>query len=178
MSEIRIRKRILNRETWISALVIINNADAASWNKSRLRNFFHQYHFAEKIDARKVALMRGIAYFRLNDLKKARVELSSTQVNGKFPAEAAVYLALTDAAEDGGNEKAVETLEKFAATLRKNKSTVQVALARVYMQKGALDKARTQLEEAAKDPQDYEGNALLGELLLKAGVPPRWRWSR
>ena len=123
-------------------------------------------------DARKVALMRGIAYFRLGEGKKARAELQSTQVNGKYPAEAAVYLALTDAAEEGQSEKSIETLEKFAATLRKNKATVQVALARVYMQKGALDKARTQLEEAAKDPLDYEGNALLGELLLKAGVPP------
>ncbi|MDP1823797.1 MAG: tetratricopeptide repeat protein [Archangium sp.] len=122
-------------------------------------------------DARKVALMRGIAYFRLGEAKKARAELQSTQVNGKYPAEAAVYLALTDAAEEGQSEKSIETLEKFAATLRKNKATVQVALARVYMQKGALDKARTQLEEAAKDPQDYEGNALLAELLLKAGVP-------
>lgn len=123
-------------------------------------------------DARKVALLRGIAWFRLGDARKARQELASTQVNGKYPAEAAVYLALTDAAEEGQSEKAVQTLEKFAATLRKNKATVQVALARVYMQKGALDKARAQLEEAAKDPQDYEGNALLGELLLKAGVPP------
>ncbi len=123
-------------------------------------------------DARKVALLRGIAWFRLGDAKKARQELASTQVNGKYPAEAAVYLALTDAAEEGQSDKAVETLEKFAATLRKNKATVQVALAHVYMQKGALDKARTQLEEAAKDPADYEGNAMLGELLLRAGVPP------
>lgn len=123
-------------------------------------------------DARKVALMRGIAYFRLGEVKKARAELTSTQVNGKFPAEAAVYLALADAAEEGQSDKTIETLEKFAATLRRNKATVQVALAHVYMQKGALDKARTQLEEAAKDPQDYEGNAMLGELLLKAGVPP------
>ncbi len=123
-------------------------------------------------DARRVALLRGIAWFRLGEPKKARVELQSTQVNGKYPAEAAVYLALVDAADEGQSDKAVEALEKLAGTLRKNKSTVQVALARLYMQKGALDKARTQLEEAAKDPQDYEGNALLGELLLKAGVPP------
>ncbi len=123
-------------------------------------------------DARKVALLRGIAFFRMGEAKKARAELTSTQVNGKYPAEAAVYLALADASEEGQSEKAIETLEKFAATLRRNKATVQVALARVYMQKGALDKARAQLEEAAKDPQDYEGNALLGELLLKAGVPP------
>ncbi|MFO0594040.1 MAG: tetratricopeptide repeat protein [Myxococcaceae bacterium] len=122
-------------------------------------------------DARKVALLRGIAWYRLGDMKKARSELAATQTNGKYPAEAAVYLAMIDAADEGGSDKAVETLEKFAATLRKNKAAVQVSLARVYMQKGALDKARAQLEEAAKDPQDYEGNAMLGELLLKAGVP-------
>ncbi|MGV3625062.1 MAG: tetratricopeptide repeat protein [Archangium sp.] len=123
-------------------------------------------------DARKVALLRGIAFYRLGDTKKARAELQATQSNGKYPAEAAVYLALLDASEEGSGDKAVEALEKFAGSLKKNKATVQVALARVYMQKGALDKARTQLEDAAKDPQDYEGNALLGELLLKAGVPP------
>ena len=123
-------------------------------------------------DARKVALLRGIAYYRLGDPKKARAELQTTQTNGKYPAEAAVYLALIDAQEEGSGDKAVETLERFAGSLKRNKATVQVALARVYMQKGALDKARTQLEDAAKDPQDYEGNALLGELLLKAGVPP------
>ncbi len=122
-------------------------------------------------DQRKVALVRGIAQFRLGDTKKARQELAGTQVSGKYPAEAAIYLALSDAAEDGASNKAVEALEKLAGSLRKNKATVQVALARVYMQKGALDKARAQLEEAAKDPHDYEGNALLGELLLKAGVP-------
>jgi tetratricopeptide (TPR) repeat protein len=48
---------------------------------------------------------------------------------------------------------------------------VQIALARLYMQRGTLDKARKLLEEAAKDPLDYEGNALLGELLINAGVP-------
>jgi tetratricopeptide (TPR) repeat protein len=122
-------------------------------------------------DARKVALLRGIAWYRMGDLKKARQELSATQVGGKFPAEAAIYLALIDAADEGQSDKAMEQLEKLAATLRKNKSVVQVALARVYMQKGSLDKARGMLEEAAKDPADYEGNALLGELLLKAGVP-------
>jgi len=123
-------------------------------------------------DARKVALLRGIAWWRLGDPKKARGELSATQVSGKYPAEAVVYLALTDAAEEGQGDKAIEMLEKLATSTRKNKATVQVALARVYMQRGALDKAKAQLEEAAKDPADYEGNALLGELLLNAGLPP------
>jgi cellulose synthase operon protein C len=118
---------------------------------------------------RVVSLLRGIAYSRSGDMKKARTELQNTQVNGKFPAEAAVYLALADAQDQP--DKAIEVLEKINASTKKNKATVQVALARVYMQKGALDKAKIQLEEAAKDPADYEGNALLGELLLNAGLP-------
>ncbi len=117
---------------------------------------------------RRVALVRGIAWSRLGDQKKVREELARTQVGGKYPAEAAVYLALADAAEEQG-DKAVELLEKLAAT--RKRATVQVALARVYMQKNQLDKAKAQLEEAAKDPLDYEGNALLGQLLLDAGVP-------
>ncbi len=125
---------------------------------------------AEK-DQRKISLVRGIAYSRLGDVKKARAELNNTQVGGKYPAEAVVYLALADAAEESQGDKAVQALEKLAGQIKRNKATVQVALARVYMQKNQLDKARAQLEEAAKDPQDYEGNALLGELLVNAGVP-------
>lgn len=123
-------------------------------------------------DARKVALLRGIAWWRLGDPRRARSELAATQVSGKYPAEAVVYLALTDAAEESQADKAVEMLEKLATSTRKNKATVQVALARVYMQRNMLDKAKAQLEDAAKDPADYEGNALLGELLLNAGLPP------
>ncbi len=122
-------------------------------------------------DLRRVALLRGIAWSRLGEQKKAREELAKTQVGGKYPSEAAVYLALADAAEEGQGEKAVEALEKLAAMKTRQKATVQVALARVYMQKNQLDKAKVQLEEAAKDPLDYEGNALLGQLLLDAGVP-------
>jgi tetratricopeptide (TPR) repeat protein len=123
-------------------------------------------------DARKVALLRGIAWWRLGDPKRARSELSATQVSGKVPAEAAVYLALSDAAEESQADKSIELLQKLAASSRRNKATVQVALARVYMQRNMLDKAKAELEEAAKDPNDYEGNALLGELLLSAGLPP------
>jgi tetratricopeptide (TPR) repeat protein len=119
-------------------------------------------------DQRKLALLRGIAWSKLGDSKHAREELSKTLVNGKAPPEAAVYLALADAADD--SQKAIELLELVLGKTRQ-KSTVQVALARVHMQRNQLDKAKALLEEAAKDPQDYEGNALLGQLLLEAGVP-------
>ena len=119
---------------------------------------------------RKVSLVRGIAYSRLGDWKNARAELARTQVNGKYPAEAAVTLAVSDATEEGG-EKAVAMLEKLVLSSKRNKPTMQVALARLYMKNSALDKAKVQLEEAAKDPLDYEANTTLGELLLTLGLP-------
>lgn len=124
-------------------------------------------------DQRKIALVRGIAAARIEDNRRARAELDRTRVNGKYPAEAVVYLALLDAAEEGG-DKALQALEKLVTTTKRNKATAQIALARVYMKRNELTKARAQLEEAARDPQDYEANALLGQLYLEAvdmGVP-------
>lgn len=124
-------------------------------------------------DQRRVALVRGIAATRLDDPRKARLEFDRTRINGKYPEEAVVYLALNDAAEEGG-EKAIATLEKRIALSKRHKSAAQIALARVFMKRNELTKARAQLEEAAKDPQDYEANALLGQLYLEAvdmGVP-------
>ncbi|MBX7114056.1 MAG: tetratricopeptide repeat protein [Myxococcaceae bacterium] len=114
---------------------------------------------------RRLALLRGIAWVRLGEYKKGRQELQSTAVGNKVSTEAAAYLALADAGEDQA-DKAATTLEKLAAASKKNKAVIQVALARVYMQKGALDKAKGTLTDAAKDPNDYEANTLLGELLL------------
>ncbi len=121
-------------------------------------------------DAKRVSLVRGIALARLGDFKKARGELAKTTINGKYPAEAAVYLAIADASEEQG-DKPVQLLEKLASQTKRHKATVQIALARIYMQRNMLDKARAQLEDASKDPQDYEANAQLAELLLNAGVP-------
>lgn len=114
---------------------------------------------------RRLALLRGIALVKTGDFKKGRQELQSTAVGNKVSTEAAAYLALADAGEDQA-EKAIATLEKLVAASKKNKAAIQVALARVYMQKGALDKAKGALTDAAKDPNDYEANTLLGELLL------------
>jgi cellulose synthase operon protein C len=123
-------------------------------------------------DQRRVSLLRGIAWSRLSEPRKAREELKGTQVGGKVPAEAAVYLALADAAEESQTDKVVEMLERLAASRPRGKAAVQVALARVYLQRNQPDKAKAQLEEAAKDPLDYEANTLLGQLLLDAGLPP------
>lgn len=119
---------------------------------------------------RRVALVRGIAAARLKQWKRARAELAKTQVDGRFPAEAVIQLTLADAAE-GKAEQAQEVLEKSLAATRKAKSEVRVALGQVYWQRGVLDKARAQFEEALKDDEGYEGACSLGRLLLSLGFP-------
>jgi len=126
--------------------------------------------FPADADSRRIALVRGIALAKLGDWKRARSELSKTQVNGKYPSEAAIYLASADAAE-GQAERAQSVLEKLSASSRRAKSDVRVALGSVYWQRGLLDKARSQFEEAMKDPEDYEGACSLGRLLLSLGTP-------
>ncbi|MFL5322526.1 MAG: tetratricopeptide repeat protein [Myxococcaceae bacterium] len=121
---------------------------------------------------RRVSLVRGVAAAQAGDWKLARAELGKTAVNGKVPAEAVIYLALADAA-DGELDKAQQVLERALAATRKNKSDVQVALGRVYLQQNKLKEAREQFEAAAADPQDEEGSCALGQLLLRIGMPDR-----
>jgi cellulose synthase operon protein C len=121
-------------------------------------------------DSKRIAMVRGIAQVRLGEWKKARAEFSKTQVSGKYPAEAVVYLALVDANENEA-EKAQKLLEKLVDSAKRNKSATQVALGKVYWQRGDLKKARAVLEDASADPFDSDGNALLGELLLSLGIP-------
>jgi tetratricopeptide (TPR) repeat protein len=119
--------------------------------------------------SRQVSMLRGIAYGRTGDWKNAREELSHTQVNNKYPPESVVQLALADAAE-GNPDKALTVLKQLEVSVKKSRAPVLVALGRVYMQRNELDKAKAVLEEAAKDPLDYEGNAMLGELLVNLGL--------
>ncbi len=123
-------------------------------------------------DLGRVALVRGIAWFRLGEPNRAREELARTQVGGKYPSEAALYLALADAADQGPSDHGVELLEKAAGGKSRQRAAAQVALARVFLERKQPDKAKAQLEEAAKDPLDYEANTLLGQLLLDAEAPP------
>lgn len=120
--------------------------------------------------SRQISLVRGEAYAKAEDWKRARSELANTQVEGKYPSEAVLYLALADLAE-GQAERAQSTLEKALATSRKVKSELRVGLGKVYWQRGILDKARSQFEEAAKDPDDFEGHCALGRMLLSHGTP-------
>jgi tetratricopeptide (TPR) repeat protein len=121
-------------------------------------------------EARRVYLVRGLAAARLNDWKKARSEIARTAVNGKYSIESAVVLSLADAAE-GQADKAQEVLEKTLAASKKPRPEVRLALGQVYWQRGVLDKAKAQFEEAAKEPQDFEGSCSLGRLLVALGLP-------
>jgi len=115
-----------------------------------------------------VSLMRGLARARQGDWKRARAELKHTEMEGRFPPEAVVALALADAAS-GRPEKAQEALERLLVSGNKVPDSIRVALGRVYWQRGLLAKARAQFEEAAERPRDVEGNLQLGKLLLTQG---------
>ncbi|WP_201756607.1 tetratricopeptide repeat protein [Corallococcus silvisoli] len=125
----------------------------------------------QRLDAdsgRKVSLVRGAAYARLGDWKRARVELGRTRVNDRYPPEAVAWLALADANE-GNGAQARDVLEKALA--KKPRTDLRVALGQVYWRERALDKAQGQFDEALKDPRDYEGACSLGRLLLSRGLP-------
>jgi tetratricopeptide (TPR) repeat protein len=119
---------------------------------------------------RKVALVRGAAYARLGDWKRARTELARTRVNDRYPPEAVSWLALADAAE-GNAPQARELLEKALAASKRPRNDMRLALGQVYWRERAFDKAQAQFEEAQKDPRDYEGSCSLGRLLLARGLP-------
>jgi len=121
---------------------------------------------------RRLALLRGMAWGRLKDWKKARAELARTSVSGKFPIEAVAWLALADAAE-GEPDKAQTALERTLGAAKRPRADVAVALGKIYWQRGILDRAKAQFEGASHDPRDYEGACALGRLLWVSGSPER-----
>jgi cellulose synthase operon protein C len=121
-------------------------------------------------DSRKVAMVRGLALSRQGDFKRARAEFAKTRVNGKYPPEAIIHLAIADA-EDGQAERAVSVLEKALGATKKAKGEVLVALGQIHRKKGELDRARERYEQAAKEADDVEGSCALGRLLLDSGLP-------
>ena len=121
---------------------------------------------------RRMALLRGIAWGRLKDWKRARAELTRTSVSGKFPIEAVAWFALADAAE-GEPDKAQTVLEKTLGAAKRPRADVAVALGKIYWQRGILDRAKAQFEGASRDPRDYEGACALGRLLWTSGSPER-----
>lgn len=123
---------------------------------------------------RKLLLLRGQAYAQLHDWRRTRAELVRTQVNGRYPPEAVVYLALADAAE-GHPEKAQAVLEKAKKSVKQApaRGALLVALGAILWQRGDVDGARRNFAEAAEEPLDFEGNCSLGRLMLFTGSPDK-----
>ena len=137
--------------------------------RDREREFLQR--FADD-SGRRMALLRGIAWGRLKDWKRARAELARTSVAGKFPIEAVAWLALADAAE-GEPDKAQSVLERTLGAAKRPRADVAVALGKIYWQRGILDRAKAQFEGASRDPRDYEGACSLGRLVWLSGSPER-----
>ncbi len=122
--------------------------------------------------SRRISLVRGKAYARLGDWKRARTELERTQLEGKYPSEAVVLLALADA-NDGQELRAREVLEKILSVTKKARGDVLVALGEIHLRKGEVDKARARFEAAAKEGDESEGACAWGRMLVEAGSPEK-----
>lgn len=123
-----------------------------------------------KAEGRRLSLVRAAAYARQEDWKRVRSEVEKTRVNDRYVPEAIGYMAMADTA-DGNGEQAREVLEKATQSSKQARTDLRIALGRVYWRLGAMDKARVELEEAMKDPRDYEAACALGRLLLARGLP-------
>jgi cellulose synthase operon protein C len=136
-------------------------------DRDRVKELFDKLGKAE---GRRLSLVRAAAYARQEDWKRVRTELEKTRVNNLFVPEAVGYMAMADTA-DGNGEQAREVLEKTTKSSKQPRTDLRVALGRVYWRLGEMDKARAELEEAMKDPRDYEAACALGRLLLARGLP-------
>uniref|UniRef100_UPI001F56A3F9 tetratricopeptide repeat protein n=1 Tax=Anaeromyxobacter terrae TaxID=2925406 RepID=UPI001F56A3F9 len=122
------------------------------------------------VDGRPVRIQRAIARLRLGQPAAARAELEATGREGRMPAEAAVWYALTDVAL-GRAARARALLEKLAAA-RTPPPLVHAALGRALEATGDLDGAeRAYLAESEREPRSPEGPAGLGRVRLARGDP-------
>jgi tetratricopeptide (TPR) repeat protein len=120
------------------------------------------------LDSRTAWLERGIAHHQQGQHEQARAALERTVRDGRMPAEAATWYALSDVAL-GRAEKAVPLLEKLAEAPGASAAT-RAALGRAYLaagQPGPGEAAcRDAIEREARAP---EGHLCLGAALLGAG---------
>ncbi|BDG02760.1 tetratricopeptide repeat protein [Anaeromyxobacter oryzae] len=123
------------------------------------------------VDGRAVRIQRAIARYRLGQLGLARAELERTARDGRMPAEAAVWYALTDLGQ-GRADRARGLLEKLTAT-RNPPPGAHVALGRVLEAQGRpADAERAYRAAVERDPSSPEPNVALGALLLARGDVP------
>ncbi|ACL67277.1 Tetratricopeptide TPR_2 repeat protein [Anaeromyxobacter dehalogenans 2CP-1] len=119
-------------------------------------------------EGRAVRVQRAIARYRLGQYAAARAELERTARDGRMPAEAAVWYALTDVAQ-GRAARGRTLLEKLAAT-RSPPPLAHVALGRALEAEGRADDAEKAYQDAmTREPRAPEPALALGDLLLRRG---------
>ncbi len=117
------------------------------------------------LDGRAVRIQRAIARLRLGQPVAARAELERTARDGRMPAEAAVWYALSEVGS-GRPERARTILERLLAT-RSPPRLTQLALGRALEAEGKADEAERAYRTAAeRDPSAPEPQLALGSLLL------------
>jgi tetratricopeptide (TPR) repeat protein len=117
---------------------------------------------------RTLRLYRGMALFRLGDASGARGEFEATRRDGKMPADAAAWMALTELAL--GHRREAEAITQALLSAPVPSALAFVARARLDLGYSRADLAERRFREAlARDPEVPEARVDLGKLLLARG---------
>ncbi len=123
---------------------------------------------SETAPSRALRLYRGIARFELAQPEQARTELEGTRRDGKMPAEAAGWMALTELAA-GRRARAAAIVTALLAVASPHPLAL-LARGRLDLAEGRPDVAEQRFREAVeRDPDLLEARCNLGRVLLKRG---------
>lgn len=124
--------------------------------------YFQTYLAAHPDDIR-ARFGLGMAYFSAADYAKARVEMTAAAKRPETAGGAEYFLGRIDRAE-GNIDESVTHLER-AIQLVPAFPDARAELARVWLRKGEIEKARTELDAALKiDRDNYQANTVLQAL--------------
>ncbi|HTP29597.1 MAG TPA: tetratricopeptide repeat protein [Anaeromyxobacteraceae bacterium] len=123
---------------------------------------------SEQTPSRTLRLYRGIAYFELGELAKARAEIEETRRDGKMTPEAGAWMALAELAS-GRKAQASAIVSALLAAAAPHPLAL-VARARIDLAEGHPNDGEKHLRQALeRDPELHEARCDLGHLLLSRG---------
>jgi predicted Zn-dependent protease len=124
----------------------------------------------EASPSRTLRLYRGVARLELGEADKARLELEATRREGKMPAEAAAWMALTELAL--GHRAQASALTAALLSSAQPHAVALLARGRLDLAEGRADAAERRFREAVeRDPELVQARCDLGLLLLARGRP-------
>jgi tetratricopeptide (TPR) repeat protein len=174
-AEVLLASRAFDRAETVAARAVALSPGDPSARVLLARAWIGRGRYAEALAAtsgaegRAIRLQRGIARYRLGQMAEARRELEHTSRDGRMPAEAVVWLGLTEV-KDRHAERGLALLEKLAAT-RSPPPFTWVALGQALEAMGRTAEAETAYRSAVEhDPAGPEGHAALGLLLQSRGA--------